>query len=97
MIPNYAENNAGIFRLALILGAVACLYAGKQFLDRFDTIEDDGLDWPGPKVGISEQRSPRHSPLFRPSFLKIVSSCDAASTVYIPLATSFTAHPTLIS
>ena len=34
----------------LVLGAAACGLAGKMFLDRFDAIDDDGMDWPGPRV-----------------------------------------------
>ena len=34
----------------LILGAAGCVLAGKMYLDRFDAIDDDGMDWPGPRV-----------------------------------------------
>eukprot|EP00227_Mantoniella_beaufortii_P019630 CAMPEP_0197589268 /NCGR_PEP_ID=MMETSP1326-20131121/10273_1 /TAXON_ID=1155430 /ORGANISM="Genus nov. species nov., Strain RCC2288" /LENGTH=187 /DNA_ID=CAMNT_0043154185 /DNA_START=13 /DNA_END=576 /DNA_ORIENTATION=- len=34
----------------LVLGAVACVIAAKVFLDRFDAIKDDGMDWPGPRI-----------------------------------------------
>ena len=34
----------------LILGAVACGISGKYFLDRYDAIVPDGMDWPGPRV-----------------------------------------------
>ena len=34
----------------LLLGAAACAAAGKYFLDRYDAIDDDGMDWPGPRI-----------------------------------------------
>ena len=34
----------------LALGAVACFFSGKYFLDRYDAIVPDGMDWPGPRV-----------------------------------------------
>ena len=34
----------------LLLGAAACAAAGKHFLDRYDAIDDDGMDWPGPRI-----------------------------------------------
>jgi len=34
----------------LALGAVACLFSGKYFLDRYDALVPDGMDWPGPRV-----------------------------------------------
>ena len=43
-------DNAIVSPAGLLLGAAACGLAGKMFLDRFDAIEDDGMDWPGPRV-----------------------------------------------
>ena len=34
----------------LCVGAVACFFSGKYFLDRYDAIVPDGMDWPGPRV-----------------------------------------------
>ena len=34
----------------LILGAIGCAASGKYFLERYDAIDDDGMDWPGPRI-----------------------------------------------
>ena len=27
-----------------------CAASGKYFLERYDAIDDDGMDWPGPRI-----------------------------------------------
>uniref|UniRef100_A0A7S0X8K4 Uncharacterized protein n=1 Tax=Mantoniella antarctica TaxID=81844 RepID=A0A7S0X8K4_9CHLO len=34
----------------LVLGCAASILSGKMFLERFDAIKDDGMDWPGPRI-----------------------------------------------
>ena len=55
----------------LLLGAAACAAAGKYFLDRYDAIDDDGMDWPGtahlsgnrtPLLPLRPPRRPRGAP-----------------------------------